>query len=231
MHVILAPSESRTICTVVPSLPSKSTKALSPLSMKRRMMASLTVSSKIRCAARRIGRAPNLLASEVPSRIIILINAGEARNLISRSSSARLIVSSTINSDMERRSDCPNGEKITISSIRFKNSGRIWLSSSSFTTTDISAYMVAKFCSSKSPFIGSSSSDRLFFFRLSGGVEEGGSSILFLLLLAFASSKIRLDPTLDVMTRMAFLNETVRPFPSVSIPSSINCSRMFSTSG
>mmetsp|Transcript_11597 Transcript_11597/g.17390 ORF Transcript_11597/g.17390 Transcript_11597/m.17390 type:complete len:275 (-) Transcript_11597:1346-2170(-) len=46
----------------------------------------------------------------------------------------------------------------------------------------------------------------------------------------FASSKIRLLPTLLVMTRMQFLKLTVRPFPSVNIPSSIICKRIFSTS-
>mmetsp|Transcript_9863 Transcript_9863/g.14095 ORF Transcript_9863/g.14095 Transcript_9863/m.14095 type:complete len:266 (-) Transcript_9863:1041-1838(-) len=41
---------------------------------------------------------------------------------------------------------------------------------------------------------------------------------------------ISLLPTLDVMTKIQFLNETVRPFPSVKVPSSRICNRMLSTS-
>mmetsp|Transcript_10640 Transcript_10640/g.19288 ORF Transcript_10640/g.19288 Transcript_10640/m.19288 type:complete len:258 (+) Transcript_10640:872-1645(+) len=43
-------------------------------------------------------------------------------------------------------------------------------------------------------------------------------------------SNIRLLPTFDVITKIVFLKFTVRPLPSVSMPSSIICKRILSTS-
>mmetsp|Transcript_5759 Transcript_5759/g.15598 ORF Transcript_5759/g.15598 Transcript_5759/m.15598 type:complete len:218 (+) Transcript_5759:167-820(+) len=186
------------------SVSANPTLAESPVLRKPLTMASLMASSKNRCAARRMGRAPNWAALELPSCMTFSTRLGSMVRAISCSFSARCTVCCKISDAMLSRSSLPNGEKTTISSMRFSSSGLISCSSSSFTTSDNMAYS-ASFSS----------------IVISSVLEFG---------MTLERSKMRLLPTLDVMTRMVFLKLTVRPLPSVSMPSSMIWSRMLRTS-
>ena len=135
--VTLFPSDRRVISTSGLSLLGffKLTLTESPSLTNSLMMASAMVSSRYLCTARRIGRAPYVLATANASRVTISGILSDTSMVMLWSSSARATVSAIRLEAISFKFSYDKGENTTISSIRLSNSGRSASSSAPLTTS------------------------------------------------------------------------------------------------